>query len=673
MSNYKWRDLLKLNSKNEAYLSPLSCIAHVDLNAFFAQVEQTRCGYSRDDPVVCVQWNSIIAVSYAARKYGISRMDSVKTAFEKCPNLVPIHTAVFKKGEDFWQYHDGYGSWNKDPNKRLSPELYKVSLIPYRREGRKVLKVFQEHCDLVEKASVDEVFLDLGRLCFQRLLLLESNSDDDYFDLDIDYSVFQDIRDIFVSGSYDLDSTLPLVPEDVNEKIKFKGDIFNLVSSSSNPHYQLPNIEDWDDVIFALSSHIVYYIRSYIEKTLGYTTSCGIARTKVVAKLGSNFKKPNAQTIVLNKYLNDFLDCGKFEITSFWTMGGSLGRSLSSLLKLPSKGSIKYVRNSWENAQQLQNYIEIEIKQTNFIPEHNKSNFDNIETLSKKIHELVNGEYRESLNPKPVVKSMMSNKNMRRNACGSLVDILSWFEVFCSELAYRVEELEQEYKKIIKPNTVTIFLKTATGEIYRKSGTIFYRSSTFNSQALLKSASKLAEEFDSQVSKDNNIKVYPLANLNLSISNFDILESQKNIMDMFGNQVHVLKINEEEDSKKSIRDTSPRDVKTVSNNKAENVAFYCKKCDLKFNCNKDFQEHLDYDVAVKLSEALNGVTKESSNLSIGEKRLLFKQNSERNALPNNSANQNNLMNRKIKSNRIQKTKSPNLKSSKYNILSFFKR
>ena len=203
MSNYKWRDLLKLNSKNEAYLSPLSCIAHVDLNAFFAQVEQIRCGYSRDDPVVCVQWNSIIAVSYAARKYGISRMDSVKTAIEKCPNLVPIHTAVFKKGEDFWQYHDGYGSWNKDPNKRLSPELYKVSLIPYRREGRKVLKVFQEYCDLVEKASVDEVFLDLGRLCFQRLLLLESNSDDDYFDLDIDYSVFQNIRDIFVSGSYD--------------------------------------------------------------------------------------------------------------------------------------------------------------------------------------------------------------------------------------------------------------------------------------------------------------------------------------------------------------------------------------------------------------------------------------------------------------------------------------
>lgn len=678
MSNFKWGDLLKLNSNSEAYLSPLSCIAHVDLNAFFAQVEQVRCGYLRDDPVVCVQWHSIIAVSYAARKYGISRMDSVKTAFEKCPNLVPIHTAVFKKGEDFWQYHDGYGSWNKNPNKRLSPESYKVSLIPYRREGRKVLKIFQECCDLVEKASVDEMFLDLGRLCFQHLLLFDKSDDNDRLDLDIDYSVFQDIRTIFVSGTYELDSMLPMIPEDINEKVKFKGNVYSLVSSFSDQNSQLPNIEDWDDVIFALASHIIDYRRTYIEKTLGYTTSCGIARTKVVAKLGSNFKKPDAQTIILNKYLNDFLDCGKFEITSFWTMGGSLGKSLSSLLKLPSKGSIRYIRDNWDSSKQLQDFIEAEIKQTNFIPEHNKFNFENTETLSKKIYELINGEYRESLNPKAVVKSMMSNKNMRGNACNSLVDILSWFEVFCSELVYRVEELEQEYKKIIKPNTVTVFLKTAAGEVYRKSGPIICKSSAFNGQGLLKSASRLVDEFDSQICKDKIFQVYPLINLNLSISNFDILDLQKNIMDMFGNQVQILKVGNEETSKESMYESSLKYIrgKSIHNNndnKDENITFHCKKCNLQFSCNKDFQEHLDFDIAVKLSEALNGVTEESSNLSIGEKRLLFKQSAGKDSVTNRSSNQNNSMSKKLKPNGVQKKRLTNHDSSKHDIRRFFKR
>lgn len=652
MSNFKWKDLLKLNSPADSYLSPLSCISHIDMNAFFAQVEQIRCGYTKDDPVVCVQWTSIIAVSYAARKYGISRMDTVSSAMEKCPNLIPIHPAVFKRGEDFWQYHDGYGSWNKDKSKRLSAELYKVSLIPYRREGRKILKIFQEYCDLVEKASVDEVFMDMGRLCFQELLLQQNTGkEEDDENNEISYSVFQEIRDIFVTGRYNLDSTLPAIPESINEKIEFKGNIFT--SSQS----QQPSIEDWDDVIFALASHVTDRIRCHIEDSLGYTTSCGIARTKTVSKLGSNYKKPNAQTVILNKYMNDFLDCGSFEITSFWTMGGFLGQSLVNLLNIPTKGSIKYIRESWSTAKQLQDHFVAEMKQTNFIPERNKSNFENIDVLSKKIHELVNGEFREGLSSKPVVKSMMSNKNMRGKACNSLVDILSWLEVFCSELTFRVEELEQEFKKVIKPNTVTISMKTAMGEVYRKSGPIIYRSSTFNGQAVLKAASKLAKEFESFYSKKKDIQVYPLINLNICITNFDILDYQKNVMDMFGNQAQVLKVNEEDSKSKSIIRSEVKSVETAENT----LSFYCKKCDLKFESNKDFQEHLDFDIAVKLSETLNGVSEDSSNLSIGERRLLFRENVKE---PSNS---------KPKSKRIVKSNSSKGSHPTKNILNFFKK
>lgn len=82
-SKFTWKDLIDLNNKDKAYLSNLACLAHIDVNAFFAQAEQIRCGYSKDDPVVCVQWKSIIAISYAARKHNISRMHTIQEALKR--------------------------------------------------------------------------------------------------------------------------------------------------------------------------------------------------------------------------------------------------------------------------------------------------------------------------------------------------------------------------------------------------------------------------------------------------------------------------------------------------------------------------------------------------------------------------------------------------------------
>ena len=46
----------------------------------FAQVEQIRLGLDYNKPIVCAQWNSIIAVNYPAREFGIGRMDSIESA-----------------------------------------------------------------------------------------------------------------------------------------------------------------------------------------------------------------------------------------------------------------------------------------------------------------------------------------------------------------------------------------------------------------------------------------------------------------------------------------------------------------------------------------------------------------------------------------------------------------
>lgn len=58
----------------------MKAVIHLDLDAFYAQVEQVRLSLPKSTPLVCIQWAGILAVSYAAREFGISRKDSIQEA-----------------------------------------------------------------------------------------------------------------------------------------------------------------------------------------------------------------------------------------------------------------------------------------------------------------------------------------------------------------------------------------------------------------------------------------------------------------------------------------------------------------------------------------------------------------------------------------------------------------
>lgn len=61
------------------------CIVHLDMDAFYAQVESVRLGIdSRVQPYALEQWNNFLAVNYPAREwFGIERIDSVGEARKK--------------------------------------------------------------------------------------------------------------------------------------------------------------------------------------------------------------------------------------------------------------------------------------------------------------------------------------------------------------------------------------------------------------------------------------------------------------------------------------------------------------------------------------------------------------------------------------------------------------
>ncbi|KIZ05769.1 DNA polymerase eta subunit [Monoraphidium neglectum] len=66
-------------------------ILHIDLDCFYAQVEQLRLDIPRDTPCAVQQWNGLIAVNYAARAAGITRHMRVPDAVKACPGLRLVH------------------------------------------------------------------------------------------------------------------------------------------------------------------------------------------------------------------------------------------------------------------------------------------------------------------------------------------------------------------------------------------------------------------------------------------------------------------------------------------------------------------------------------------------------------------------------------------------------
>ncbi|HET6781014.1 MAG TPA: DNA polymerase IV [bacterium] len=109
-------------------------ILHVDMDAFFAAVEQLRRPELRGRPVVVGgdgnphKRGVVSTASYEARAYGIHSAMPLRTAFKKCPHAVFL--AV-----DF----SAYGTYS-----------------------RKIRSILGEYSELVEPMSLDEAFLDVS-------------------------------------------------------------------------------------------------------------------------------------------------------------------------------------------------------------------------------------------------------------------------------------------------------------------------------------------------------------------------------------------------------------------------------------------------------------------------------------------------------------------------------
>lgn len=248
---------LELLNSSQSWRSPIAVIAHIDLDAFYAQCLGVNGGYDPAEPLGCRQWNSLIAINYPARAFGLKRGVSCSEALKLCPQIHLPHVATFKKGEQEWKFHE-------HPN----PNTYKVSLDFFRRESRKIFSVFKQNFKTVEKAGIDEAFIDLGKEVYE--------------------VVYERYKDKLAKLGDDED-----VGIEYNELIDIGADL-------------------------------VKSVRLQIHAELKYTCSAGISVNKQISKLASAYKKPFNQTVVYKSNITQFL--AEKHLTDIWGWGGKTGQ-----------------------------------------------------------------------------------------------------------------------------------------------------------------------------------------------------------------------------------------------------------------------------------------------------------------------------------------------------------
>lgn len=394
---------------------------------------------------------SLIAVNYPARKFGISRMITATEARKLCPDAILQHVATWKEGDEKWAYH-------KDASANMA--THKVSLDPYRLESRKILACMKgclpPDLQRVEKAGIDEVFLDLSAQVHS--ILLERYPE-------------------LASPPKDLSEFLPLPPTTV---LDWQADALVDLDASETED----DDPDWDDVAILLGSEIVRDVRAAVREQLKYTCSGGIAHNKMLSKLGSAHRKPNQQTVIRNRAIQQFLS--DFKFTKIRNLGGKLGTQIVDTFETDTVSGL----------------LEVPVERL-------KQKLGD-ETGSW-VYQTIRGIDQSEVNSRTQIKSMLSAKSFRPSI-NSREQASRWLRIFVGDIYARlVEEGVLENKR--RPKTINLHFRH--GDQTKSRQMPIPLGKTIDETILFDLASKLLGQI---ILKGN---VWPCANLSLSVAGFE--------------------------------------------------------------------------------------------------------------------------------------------------------
>ncbi|CAI2349822.1 unnamed protein product [Caenorhabditis sp. 36 PRJEB53466] len=277
-------------------------IGLVDMDCFYAQVEQRENPELWGKPVIVVQHSrqgvagGILAVSYEARAFGVKRGQSVVEAKMKCSHLKVCHVPI---GE----YAD------------------KADIQKYRNASAEVFNVLNnfDSSIVIEKASVDEAFLDLTTFVEQNI-------------------------NKWGGDNFTSKSLLPMIPSShVASGVDAKEtDIERRQHLSAFIEACQTDDEQRRLLIAAIT---IEDIRKRIHEATQFYCSAGIGNNKMMAKLVCARHKPRQQTIVPWQYTKEILKMTPIgDVRGF---GGKLGNRIQEKLNVKYMGDILSVNDSW--------------------------------------------------------------------------------------------------------------------------------------------------------------------------------------------------------------------------------------------------------------------------------------------------------------------------------------
>ncbi|KAG0622952.1 hypothetical protein M758_3G136200 [Ceratodon purpureus] len=245
-------------------------IAHLDLDCFYVQVEQRKRPELRGKPVAVVQFNpwkggGLIAVSYEARKCGVLRCMRGDDAKKVCPDIELVQVPMAHGHADVSIYRDA------------GTEVYEV----LSRAG------------VCERASIDEVYLDLTEAAAARLLKNPPKFE----------SLPEEALKTHILG----------LPQEGENAMT----VGEWLCQSDSPRC---------DALLACGAVIVAELRTAVLAETQFTCSAGIGHNKMLAKVTSAMHKPAQQTVIPASYVPALL--ATLPLKKIGHLGGKLGKSL---------------------------------------------------------------------------------------------------------------------------------------------------------------------------------------------------------------------------------------------------------------------------------------------------------------------------------------------------------
>lgn len=410
-------------------------VALVDMDCFYVQVEQKLAPEWNGKPCAVAQYNTfqgggLIAVNYEARAFGVKRgmrgQEAAKLA--------------------------------KDLHLFRVPEVRgKADLTRYRDAGAEVLSVLCQFSDVVERASVDEAYLDLTEACKAVPIPRDASSLPNTF-------LAQQPKE---------------TPQDSDGT---RADLAAWLSEIDDP--------DCPDALLARAAALAEQIRAAVYEQTGYRCSAGIAHNKVLAKLACGLHKPNKQTVLTESGVPILF--ATLPIHKLRNLGGKLGQDIQDLLQ-----------------------VEVVADLLRFSQDQLTSQFGH--KTGTWLYQLVRGVDHEQVTPRKLALSIGCGKNFRgKLALDATSKVKHWLEQLSEELVIRLLRDREQNQRIAQLLVVSVRKVGQEGGTSRSCPLVTYDAARVAKDAL----QALVKLNTSSAGATGDVWSPPLTNISLAATKF---------------------------------------------------------------------------------------------------------------------------------------------------------